>query len=43
MVRVSLPDSHVGCPLTTSRAVSAPVLPAPTTSTPPSCGWDGFR
>jgi hypothetical protein len=40
---VSGPDSQVGCVRATSKAISAPELPAPTTSTPPSTSWDGPR
>src|SRR3954452_9201292 len=34
--------SQVGCVSTTSKQMSAPELPAPTSSTPPGCSCDGF-
>ena len=37
------PESQVGCEPTTSSETSAPELPAPTTSTPPSRSCDGLR
>jgi hypothetical protein len=40
---VSRPESQVGWLRTTSRAISAPELPAPTTRTPPSRSWEGLR
>ena len=36
------PDSHVRCDRATSIAMSAPELPAPTSSTSPGCSWLGF-
>jgi hypothetical protein len=37
------PESQVRCVRETSKAISAPELPAPTTRTPPSWSWEGFR
>ena len=37
------PDSHTWCDRATSRAMSAPELPAPTRSTSPGRSWPGFR
>src|SRR5437773_727350 len=40
---LSGPESHVGCVLEVSIAMSAPELPAPTISTPPGASWDRSR